>query len=131
MTLRQVGAADNHEGMWNEIRNEIIKRIPTIVDFILYAMAMTTIAAVLLGLVAVYVEYGMAVFAVAGGAFCLLGIWSERRAPVYFNDGGGFKPPGSESQQALPPPAKQPQIGRASRALVVGRSGGRGRPPRH
>jgi hypothetical protein len=51
---------------WNEIRNHIRERLPAIVDFILFGMALTMIALVLLGLLWLYVEYGMALFLARG-----------------------------------------------------------------
>jgi hypothetical protein len=74
--------------LWNEIRYHIHYRLPAIIDFILFVLSMSFIAAVLLGLVAVYVEYGLAVFGVAVAILCIIGFWSERRSQVYFDHGG-------------------------------------------
>jgi hypothetical protein len=107
---------------WNEIRHHIRERLPAIVDFVLFAMALTVIAVVLLGLSWLYVEYGGALFGVAVALFCLLGLLSGLRAPVYSDHGKVFRlggdpklpPPG---KQALPPPGKS-QIGRSNQALT-------------
>jgi hypothetical protein len=106
---------------WNEIRDHIRERLPAIVDFILFGMALTMIASVLLGLAWLYVEYGGALFGVAVVLVCLLGLLSGRRAPVYSDNGEPFIL-GGDSQ---PPPGKQalpssstPQIGRSNQALT-------------
>jgi hypothetical protein len=102
--------------LWNAIRNHIHYRLPGIIDFVLFVAAMTMIAAVLLGLVAVYVTYGIAVFGVAVAILCIIGFLSERRSPVYsgHGDDAPLPPPGN---QALPPPAA-PQIGRSRRLAL-------------
>ena len=121
--LREAGAAGITNTMfWNEIRNHIRERLPAIVDFILFGMATTMIAVVLLGLSWLYVEYGMVIFWVGVVSVCLLGLLSGRRAPVYlaeddfrlWDDKPSLPPPG---KQALPPPGTQ-QIGRSNQALT-------------
>jgi hypothetical protein len=112
---------------WNEIRNHIRERLPAIVDFILFGMALTMIAVVLLGLSWLYVEYGMALFWLGVVSVCGIGLLSGRRAPVYlaeddsrlWDDKPSLPPPG---KQALPLPGT-PQIGRASSALTPSRPG--------
>jgi hypothetical protein len=112
---------------WNEIRNHIRERLPAIVDFILFGMALTMIAVVLLGLSSLYVEYGMALFWLGVVSVCGIGLLSGRRAPVYlaeddsrlWDDKPSLPPPG---KQALPLPGT-PQIGRASSALTPSRPG--------
>ena len=107
---------------WNQIRDHIRERLPAIVDFVLFAMALTVIALVLLGLSWLYVEYGGALFGVAVALVCLLSLLSGLRAPVYSDDGKVFRlggdlqlpPPG---KQALPPPGKS-QIGGSNQALT-------------
>jgi hypothetical protein len=110
--------------IWNEIRNHLRERLPTIIDFILFVAAMAMIATVLLGLVWLYVEYGMFLFWVGVVAVCLAAILNERRRPIYTASGGwpelfgdsqpSLPPPGN---QALPPPAA-PQIGRSRRLAL-------------
>jgi hypothetical protein len=102
--------------LWNAIRNHIHYRLPGIIDFVLFVAAMTMIAAVLLGLVAIYVEYGLAVFGVAVAIFCVISFLAERRSPVYYERGSDklMLPPG---KQALPQPGP-PQIGRAPPAIT-------------
>jgi hypothetical protein len=109
--------------LWNEIRDHIRERLPAIVDFLLFAMVITTTAAVLLGLTWLYVNYGLALFVVAVVLLLLASNFAGRRAPGYFDGGsplalGGDKPalppPG---QQALPP-SGTPQIGRSNQALT-------------
>jgi hypothetical protein len=108
---------------WNEIRNHIRERLPAIVDFILFGMALTMIAVVLLGLSWLYVEYGMALFWLGVVSVCGIGLLSGRRAPVYlaeddsrlWDDKATLLPPG---RQALPPPAA-PQIGRSRRPVAA------------
>jgi hypothetical protein len=104
---------------WNEIRDHIRERLPAVVDFILFGMALTMIAVVLLGLSWLYVEYGGALFGVAIALVCILGLWRERRAPIYFDEGGPLVLGGDKP--ALPPPGKKalsapavPQVARSS-----------------
>jgi hypothetical protein len=121
--LCQAGVAGITNTMfWNEIRNHIRERLPAIVDFILFGMALTMIAVVLLGLSWLYVEYGMVIFLVGVVSVCFLGLLSGRRAPVYlaeddfrlWDDKPMLPSPG---KQALPPPGP-PQIGRSNQALT-------------
>jgi hypothetical protein len=49
----------------NEIRDHVRERLPAIVDFFLFTMAITIITAVLLGLTWLYVNCGVALFVVA------------------------------------------------------------------
>jgi hypothetical protein len=106
--------------LWNEIRYHIHYRLPAIIDFILFGLSMSFIAAVLLGLVAVYIEYGVAVFGVAIISLCLVGLLSGRRTQVYCDNDSAPFVLGGDSKQSLPPPGKQAlpgpgpeQIGRA------------------
>jgi hypothetical protein len=111
---------------WNTIRNHIHYRLPSIIDFVLFVAALTIITALLLGLVALYVEYGMFVFWLGVGAICLAAILSERRRHLYTSSGGpperfgdsrpSLPPPG---KRALPPPAA-PQISQARRPALPG-----------
>ena len=100
--LCQAGPAGITNTMfWNEIRNHIRERLPAIVDFILFGMALFW-----LGVVSV----------------CGIGLLSGRRAPVYlaeddsrlWDDKATLLPPG---RQALPP-AAAPQIGRSRRPAL-------------
>jgi hypothetical protein len=114
---------DNQRMFWNAIRNHIHYRLPGIIDFLLFAAAMTFVAAVLLGLVALYVEYGMFLFWVGVGAVCLAAILSERRRPVYTGGGGPWEAFGSSGpapgKNALPPPGAR-QIGQVRRRELPG-----------
>jgi hypothetical protein len=108
--------------LWNDIRDRIRERLPAILDFILFAMVITIITAVLLGLTWLYVNYGMALFLVAAVLLWLANLFAGRRASVYIEGGplmlGSDKltlPP--PSQRALHPPGT-PQIGRANQALT-------------
>jgi hypothetical protein len=104
--LRPAGAAPINSDMWNEIRNHLRERLPAIINFLLYIAAMAMVAAVLLGLVALYVEYGMAVFWMGVVVICLAAILNERRRPMYTGSEGLPELFGG-SHPSLPPPGKQ------------------------
>jgi hypothetical protein len=123
-TLRPAGATGITSTMfWNEIRDHIRERLPAIVDFILFGMALTIIAVVLLGLTWLYVEYGMAAL-LARGRVTLRHrplVWAPRAYLAeddsrLWDDKPSLPPPGKR----VPPPGT-PQIGRASRALTPSR----------
>jgi hypothetical protein len=110
--------------LWNAIRNHIHARLPAIIDFLLFAAAMTMVAAVLLGLVALYVEYGMFLFWVGVGFIIICAILSERRRQLYTSSGS---PPErfGDSRPSLPPPGKRalpapstPRISRSNPAIT-------------
>jgi hypothetical protein len=112
--------------LWNAIRNHIHYRLPGIMDFVLFVAAMTMVAAVLLGLVAVYVEYGMFVFWAGVGIIIICAILNERRRPIYTATGGWPELFG-DSQPSLPPPGKPAlpapgprQLGQAQRRALPG-----------
>jgi hypothetical protein len=119
---------------WNEIRGHIRERLPAIVDFILFGMALTIIAVVLLGLAWLYVEYGMVIFWVGVVSVCAIGLLSGRRAPVYmaehdfrlWDDKPSLPPPG---KRVLPSPGT-PQIGRSNQALTKHRPASPKRSPK-
>jgi hypothetical protein len=109
--------------LWNEIRDHIRERLPAILDFILFAMFITTAATILLGLTWLYVNYGLALFVVAVVLLLLASNFAGRRAPVYFDgssslalgdDRTALPPPG---RQAPPPPSAR-QIARSNQALT-------------
>jgi hypothetical protein len=103
--LCQAGAAAITNTMfWNEIRNHIRERLPAIVDFILFGMALTMIAVVLLGLSWLYVEYGMALFWLGVMLVCAIGLLSGRRAPVYPAEDDSRL---WDHKPSLPPPGKR------------------------
>jgi hypothetical protein len=92
----------------------------------LWVLFTAPIAAILLGLVAVYNEYGLPAMYGAVALLYLLYLGMQRGSSGYLDDGsmwlGGDK--------ALPPPGKQrlprpgpPQIGRASTAVASSRPG--------
>jgi hypothetical protein len=97
--------------LWNEIRDHIRERLPAIIDFALFAMVITTITAVLLGLTWLYVNYGPALFLVAIVLIWIASGFAGPRAPTYLDD------PGSSRSTALPPPGA-PQIGRSNQTLT-------------
>jgi hypothetical protein len=107
--------------IWNEIRTQFLERLPKIIDFVLFGMVMTALAAVLLGLAWLYVQYGMALFVVGVALVFLPGLLSERRRPIHFEGG----PIVLSGDPALPPPGKRSlpapglgQLGRSSTALT-------------
>jgi hypothetical protein len=125
--LRSAGAAPiTVDRIWNDIRDHLRKRLPAIIDFLLYIVFMATVAAVLLGLTWLYVEYGMLLFCMGTGAVIFCAILNERRRPLYMGSGGWPEPFG-DNQPSLPPPGKNalpppaaPQIGRSRRPALPG-----------
>jgi hypothetical protein len=105
---------DNGTMFWNEIRDHIRERLPAIVDFVLFGMAMTMIAVVLLGLSWLYVEYGMALFWLGVAFVCGIGLLSVRRTPVYFGEADDWQPTGKPSL----PPLGTKQIGTSKPAIT-------------
>jgi hypothetical protein len=115
---------DNQGMIWNEVRDHIRERLPAIVDFVLFAAAMTMVATVLLGLTWLYIEYGMFVFWAGVGIIVICAILNERRRPVYFGDGGDPFVLGGD-KPSLPPPGKRalpapstPRISRSNPAIT-------------
>jgi hypothetical protein len=100
---------------WNGIPNHIRERLPAIVDFILFCMALTMIAAVLLGLTWLYVEYGMALLWLAVGLLFVLHLALQRRGAGHYDPGGSF----SGSGPVLPAPRSR-QIGKSQRPALPG-----------